>query len=67
MTDGASRVLSRERMMDGGPMDEQGAERGLLSDQIRNALTDEIAAGRLADFCDETRAAWAKAEAERNS
>ena len=29
-------------------MDEQVAERGLLSDQIRNALTDEIAAGRLA-------------------
>jgi queuine tRNA-ribosyltransferase len=24
-----------------------------------------IAQGRLSDFCDETRAAWAKAEAER--
>ncbi|MCJ2033258.1 GntR family transcriptional regulator [Methylobacterium sp. J-068] len=35
-------------MVDEGAMDEQVAERGLLSDQIRNALTDEIAAGRLA-------------------
>jgi DNA-binding GntR family transcriptional regulator len=34
--------------MDEVGMDEQGTERGLLSDQIRNALTDEIAAGRLA-------------------
>ena len=29
-------------------MDGQVAERGLISDQIRNALSDEIAAGRLA-------------------
>ena len=35
-------------MMDAGTMDEPVAERGLLSDQIRNALTDEIAAGHLA-------------------
>jgi DNA-binding GntR family transcriptional regulator len=53
MTDGVSHVLGRERaggerMMDEGAMDEPVAERGLLSDQIRNALTDEIAAGRLA-------------------